>query len=109
MKKDWIKLEELILQNIKEVDQYAKRTPGSGNKGRKGDLSTKCGLAIECKDNQSLKNAYKEVDMIKIIEEVPLHSQDVPILITRNQDKKIRVHMTFEDFWDIYKRSLEND
>lgn len=106
MKKDWIKLEELILQDIKEVDKYAKRTPGSGNKGRKGDISTSCKLAIECKDNQSLKNAFKESDMIKIIEEVPLHSQDTPILITRNEDKKIRVHIEWNDFWEIYKRSL---
>ena len=103
MKKDWVKLEELILQNIKEVDKHSKRTPGSGNKGIKGDLVTDCGLKIECKDNQSLKNAYKESDMIKIIEEVPLHSQDVPILITRNQDKKIRVHIQWEDFWEIFK------
>lgn len=106
MKKDWIKLEELILQDIQDVDKHAKRTPGSGNKGRKGDLFTSCGLLIECKDNQSLKSAYKESDMIKIIEEVPLHSQDVPILITRNKEKKIRVHMEWNDFWEIYKRSL---
>jgi hypothetical protein len=107
MKKDWIKLEEFILSHIREIDSHAERSPGSGNKGRKGDLVTKCGLKIECKDNQSLKNAYKESDMLKIIEEVPLHSQDVPILITRNNDKKIRVHMTFEDFWEIYKKSLD--
>ena len=107
MKKEWEKLEEFILEHIKEIDSYAKKSPGSGNKGRKGDLVTKCGLKIECKDNQSLKNAYKEVDMQKIIEEVPLHSQDIPILITRNKDKKIRVHLDFKDFWEIYKGSIK--
>ena len=106
MKKDWEQLEEFILAYVKELDPYAKRCPGSGNKGRKGDLVTSCGLKIECKDNQSLKNAYKENDMQKIIEEVPLHSQDIPILITRNQDKKIRVHLNWECFWDIYKKGI---
>ena len=103
MKKDWIKLEEFILEHIQELDIHAKRSPGSGNKGRKGDIVTKCGLKIECKDNQSLKNAYKESDMQKIIEEVPLHSEDIPILITRNKDKKIRVHLEWEDFIELYK------
>ena len=106
MKKDWIKLEEFILEYIKELDSYAKRCPGSGNKGRKGDLATNCGLAIECKDNQCLKNAYKETDMQKIIEEVPLHSKDIPILITRNKDKKIRVHLEWEDFWELYSELI---
>lgn len=108
-KEDWEKLEELILSDIQEVDEYAKRTPGSGNKGRTGDIFTSCGLKIEIKDNQSLKNAYKETDMQKIIEEVPLHSQDIPILITRNKNKKIRVHLEWSDFISIYKRSLKND
>jgi len=107
MKKKWIQLEELILEYIKEIDIYAKRSPGSGNKGRKGDLVTSCGLKLECKDNQSLKNAYKEADMDKIIKEVPLHSQDIPVLITRNKDEKIRVHLEWTDFWSIYTRSLK--
>jgi hypothetical protein len=108
MKKEWIKLEEYILENIKEVDRYAKRSPGSGNKGRTGDLVTNCGLKVECKD-RSLKSAYNEEDMLKIIEEVPLHSQDTPVLITRNKEGKIRVHLEFLDFWNIYKRGLNNE
>jgi len=109
MKKEWIKLEEFILQCVKEIDKYVRRSPGSGNKGRKGDLVTNIGLKFEMKDNQALKSAYKESDMLKIISEVPLHSQDIPILVTRNKEKKIRVHMEFEDFWRIYKRSLNNE
>ena len=105
MKKDWVQLEEYILQHVKEIDDRARRTPGSGNGNLKGDLTTTCGLKIEAKDNQSLKSAYKESDMLKIIAEVPLHSQDVPILITRNKDKKIRIHMEFDDFWEIYKEA----
>lgn len=101
--KDWQKLEDFVCQELKEIDHYVKPSPGSGNKGRKGDLVTNCGLKIECKDNQSLKNAYKENDMQKIIDEVPLHSNDIPILITRNTDKNIRVHLELKDFLEIYK------
>jgi len=38
-----------------------------------------------------------------------LHSEDIPILITRNKNKKIRVHLKWKDFWEIYKRSLKNE
>lgn len=105
MKKSWEEFEEFILSYIKEIDSYAKRSPGSGNKGRKGDIVTNCGLKIELKERNT-KAVYQEKWMQKIIDEVPLHSQDIPILITQNKDKKIRVHMTWEDFWEIYKRSL---
>lgn len=106
MKKDWEQLEELILEYVKEIDPYAKRCPGSGNKGRKGDIVTLINLGIEIKDRNT-KSPYDENWLAKCAEEIPLHSQKIPIVVTRNNQGKIRVHLDFNDFWEIYKRSLK--
>jgi hypothetical protein len=106
MKKDWRQLEEFIAEILTEIGPYSRRTKGSGNKGEKGDIKTSCGLKIECK-LRNIKSVYNEDWMQKIIEEVPLHSQDIPILITKNKEGKIRVHLEWSDFWEIYKKSLK--
>ncbi len=80
---------------MKQIDPYATHTKAS----RYGDLKVK-GLHIECKDYNK-KSVYNEDWMKKCIEEVPLHSDKIPLLITRNKDKKIRVHMDFQDFLDM--------
>lgn len=100
-KKLWEQFEDYICQKIKEVDINARRTPGSGNKGRKGDIFTNCGLHIECKFRNK-KNVYNEDDLQKTIQEVPLHSKKIPILFTRNKDGKVRAHLEAGTFLDLY-------
>lgn len=97
--KDWQKFEDLIAEELKEFDPHIKHTKGS----RYGDLKTSLPLHIECKDYKS-KNVYNEDHMQKCIEEVPLHSKKFPILITRNKDGKIRIHMDFYDFKEFYEK-----
>jgi hypothetical protein len=99
--KTWQKLEDLIAFQLQEIDKFARHTKGSGNKNEKHDIKTKCGLAIECKE-RNLKSVYNEEWMQKIIEEVPLHSQDISILVTRNNENKIRVHLNAVDFFRLY-------
>lgn len=110
MKRDkaWQKFENLICEYLKELDIYVRPTKGSGNKGEKHDIKTSCGLACELK-LRNTKSVYNEDWMQKIIDEVPLHSDDIPVLITKNKDGKIRVHLDFKDFWEIYKRSLKSE
>lgn len=99
--KSWQKLEDLIAEYIKDIDPYARPTRGSGNGNESHDIKTTCGLACELKE-RNLKSVYNEDWMQKIIEEVPLHSKDIPITVTRNNENKIRVHMEWIDFWDLY-------
>jgi len=99
--KEWEKFEEYICSRIHSIDKYAKRTPGSGNKGRKGDITGNFGLHIECKAHNK-KNVYNENDFQKCKEEIPLHSENIPILFTKNKDGKMRVHLDADDFLDIY-------
>ena len=106
--KSWQKFEDLICEYIKELDPYVRPTKGSGNKGEKQDIKTSLSLGLELKE-RNLKSVYNEDWLQKTIEEIPLHSQKIPVLVTRNKEGKIRVHMEWEDFWEIYKRSLGNE
>jgi len=108
MKKDWEQLEEYVLEFVKELDEYAKRTPGSGNKGRKGDICTTLPLHMECKQ-RSQKSVYNIDWYTKTQEEIPLHADKIAVLITQNENKKRMVHLSFEDFWDLFKRGYENE
>jgi len=40
--------------------------------------------------------------MQKCIDEVPFHSNKIPLLVTKNKDNKIRVHMEWIDFLRLY-------
>lgn len=94
--KDWQKFEDYIAEELKVVDKNATHTKGS----RYGDLKVK-GLHVECKSYDA-KNVYQEDHMKKCIEEVPFHSDKIPLLITKNKDNNIRVHMEWLDFLNLY-------
>ena len=95
--KDWQKFENFVAEELKEIAPYATHTKGS----RYGDLKNVPGLHIECKAYNK-KNVFQETHMKKCIEEVPLHSEKIPLLITKNVDNDIRVHMSWLDFKELY-------
>lgn len=99
MKRDkaWQVFEDFIAEELKEIAPYATHTKGS----RYGDLKNVPGLHVECKAYQN-KNVYKQEWMDKCTEEVPFHSSKTPILITKNQDNDIVVHLSWIDFKNIY-------
>jgi hypothetical protein len=104
----WIQLENWIVSQLKEVDSFIKRTPGSGNGACKGDIkfSTNLGLHIEAK-YRNTKSVYNEDWLEKAEMEIPLHVNKAAVLFTMNKVGKVRVHMDAKDFMDIFKRSLE--
>lgn len=107
--KKWQKLEDAILQDVREIDKYAQNSPGSGNQGIKGDIyTTNLGLNIECKCYQK-KNVWEVEWLNKCEEEIPLHSDRTAIVVTENNEGKRHVHLTWDDFWSLYKRSLNNE
>lgn len=98
----WKQLQDYIASHLYELDPNARSTKASGGSTELHDIKTNCGLAIEAKDYNK-KSVYNEDWMQKVIEEIPLHSDKTAILVTRNKDGKVRVHMDFEDFLRIYK------
>jgi len=98
---DWQKFEDYIAEELKVIDKNATHTKGS----RYGDLKVK-GLHVECKDYDKI-NVYKEEWMKKCISEVPFHSNKIPLLVTKNKDNDIRVHMEWLDFLNLYVEFIE--
>jgi hypothetical protein len=98
---NWQKFEDLICKKLKEIDPNIRATKGSGNSTEKHDIKTNCGLACECKDYNKI-SVYNEEWMQKVISEVPLHSDKLPVLFTRNKEGKIRAHLDGDDFARLY-------
>ena len=100
--KDWQKLEDFVCQELKEIDPNTHPTKASGGSTIKGDISNNVNLHIECKQ-RNIKSVYNQEWYSKCQNEVPLHSSKVAIVITENKDKKRMVHLSLEDFLEIYK------
>ena len=106
--KEWQMFEDYIVQKLKEIDPSAHTTKASGGSTIKGDISNNINLHIECKQ-RNIKSVYNQDWYEKCQTEVPLHSDKIAIIITENKDKKRMVNLSFEDFWEIYKKSLTYD
>ena len=108
--KKWEQLELWICDQLRDIDPYVKRTPGSGNGGCKGDIkfsSPKIQLHIEAKW-RNLKSVFNLDWFTKTESEISLHSDKMALLITENKDGKKMAHLNADDFFEIYKRSLDN-
>lgn len=103
MIKQWQQLEQWICEKLKPIDPFIKRTPGSGNGNCKGDIyfRTNVGLHIEAKW-RNIKNVFNLDWLNKCSEEIPLHSDKIPLLITENKDGKKLAILNADDFIDIY-------
>lgn len=100
-KENWWKFQELIAEKFREIAPFARSTKASGGSTEKGDLTNIPGLHCEMKDYNK-DSVYQEKWMQKVIEEVPLHVQRIPVLFTRNKDGKIRAHLEGDDFIKLY-------
>ena len=101
-KENWYKFQEWIAQELKELDPYTRCTKGSGNGGEKGDVKNNVGLNIECKCYKT-KSPYNQEWLDKVNTEIPLHSDKIGIVITENKNKVKVVHLSWDDFWEMYK------
>lgn len=104
--KEWERLEEWIVHQLKEIDPFVKRSPGSGNKDCKGDLkfSTNIGLHIEAKW-RNLKNVFNQDWLTKCQGEIPLHSDKIAVVITENNKGEKVAHLDALDFFNLIKEN----
>jgi len=103
--KKWFRLQEWIANQFQEIDPSARSTKQSGAGHEKGDILNKIFLNVEAKCYQK-KNVWEVEWLDKAEQEIPLHSDKMAIVVTENKEGKRHVHLSFEDFWDIYKRSI---
>lgn len=103
-KEDWYLLQEWVAEQLREIDPYARSTKGSGNSTEKGDLKlNNAKLHIECKCYQK-KNVWNIDWLQKCSEEIVLHSNKIPIVITENINKEKIAHVYADDFLNLYKK-----
>lgn len=107
----WEQLEQYICEQLKEIDPTIRRTPGSGNGNKSGDVCcmTNIGLHLEAKQRNK-KNVWDRNWLKKCSSEIALHSLKIPVVVTENIDSEKIVHLYAEDFFNLYKRlwKLEN-
>jgi len=105
-KPDWYKFQEWIAKEFQEFDPYARSTKASGARGEKGDVKNNLGLNVEAKCYKT-KSPYNQKWLDKCNSEIPLHSDNIAIVVTENKDKDKVVHLMWEDFWTIYKKEFK--
>lgn len=98
----WKIFETYIVERLKELDNYCSRTPGSGNKGIKGDIRTSLPIHIECKQRNTADITVKMDVWEKLNNEIPLHVDKVPVYCLENKDKKRFAVLNLDDFLDIF-------
>lgn len=95
--KDWQQFEDFLAEEFKEIAPHVTHTKGS----RYGDLKNLPGLHVEAKSYDNV-NVYKEEWLKKCLEEIPLHSDKMGIVVTKNKNNDVRVHMSWFDFKDLF-------
>lgn len=107
-KENWYKLQEFIAKELQELDPHARSTKGSGSQGEKGDIKNNLGLNIECKCYK-IESPFQQKWLNKCVSEIPLHSNKIGIVVTENKNKDKVVHLTWKDFWKIYKEDRQRE
>lgn len=101
-KEKWYLLQEYVAEKLKEIDPYARSTKGSGNCGEQGDVNNSVGLTIECKLRNTQSVQINNEIWEKLCEEIPLHSDRLPLLVLENQKGKRWGVMELDDLINIY-------
>lgn len=98
---DWKKFEEYIVGKLLCIDKNAKRTPGSGNKGRKGDVDNKY-LLIEAKYTDKKSISLKSDIWERLKSELPLHSNRIPMYALKDGEGHKWAVLDLDDFFEIF-------
>lgn len=100
--KKWQVFEDSIVEKLKEIDPYCSRTPGSGNKGIKGDIKNSAGLHIECKQRNTKSVTIDNEVWKKTCSEIPLHSDRIAMLALENKEGKRWAILNLDDFLNLF-------
>lgn len=102
MEPKWKLFQDYIALKLREIDKYSRSTKGSGNKGEKGDVKTSLDLHFECKLRNTDSITINSKVWKKLNEEIPLHSQKIPVLALENKEGKKLAVLDLDDFLNLY-------
>jgi len=102
-------LEALVSLKFQELGYpNAKRSNGSGNKGQHGDIQGQDIMIVECKNRNTQDITLKEEVWNKLVAELPLHSQRLPMYILGNKNKKVWCVLDIDTMFEILSVWKEN-
>lgn len=102
-----MELENYIVQKFQELGINASRTKGSGNQGQISDVNNPY-FCVECKNRNVKDIVLKEDVWLKLLNEIPLHSERKPLYILGNKNKKVWAVTDVDTFFELVKGYLEN-
>jgi hypothetical protein len=104
MIKKWKKFQDYIAERLKEIDPFARSSKGSGNQGELGDVNNRVGLNIECKQTDKVRDvSIKKEDWEHVCNEIPLHSDRIPVLCLENNEGKRWAVLDLDTFLELYQ------
>lgn len=89
-------LEEHVAEKLKFLDKNCK--PNKNSRGT-GDVST-FELAIECKQRNTENVIINRKVWLKLLNELPIDSKKIPMLVLENKYKEKFIAMDFDTFVD---------
>jgi len=96
------KLENYIAEKFKEIGyKNARPSNGSGQCGSVGDISGVKDFAVEAKKRNTKDITIKEDVWNKLLNEIPLSSERIPLYVLENKNKKRWVVMDVEDWFNL--------
>lgn len=104
--KAWEKLQWYVAEKFQELgDKYARPTVGSGNANENGDVLTILPFTVECKQRNT-KNITIKIDVWeKNKGDIPLDSDNRPLVFLENKNGKRFAVLEADDFFDILKEN----
>lgn len=100
-------LENYVVNKFLEMNIFAKRTKGSGNKGSKGDIQQDY-FVCECKKRNTKDITIKKDVWQKLKNEIPLHSQRIPLYCLENKSGDRFAVVDLDDFFDLLEHGVNN-
>lgn len=104
------KLEDLVVEYLKELDSKARPTKASGGgirNSEKGDIYNELGLIIECKQRNKENIVIERKVWNKLLNEIPIGQRRIPIIVYQNKYKENFVILSLEDFINLLNGGID--
>jgi Holliday junction resolvase len=101
------RLEQLVVDKIKIIDPKCHKTRASGATFDIGDISNQY-FYIECKLRNRKNLIISRQVWQHLVNQMPINSSKLPVLIQQNEENKVFVTMLFDDWVGLIRKLKEN-
>jgi hypothetical protein len=98
----------IVSEALSIIDKYARPTKGSGNSTEIGDVINKY-FFVECKNWNTTNVIIDQAIWRHLINQIPIMSKKIPLLIQKNNENRIFVSLDIKDFFAIVNKGYKQD